>query len=42
VDAVRAGKPVVVPDGTLLAELPLEVVVDSTGDADAGAAVGAA
>jgi predicted homoserine dehydrogenase-like protein len=37
---VRAGKPVVVPDATLFSELPLEAVVDSTGDA--GAAVGAA
>src|SRR5437868_2918634 len=28
-DAVRAGRPVVVPDGAMLAELPLEAVVDS-------------
>ena len=39
-DHVRAGRPVVVPDGTLLADLPLEAVVDSTGLADAGAEVG--
>jgi predicted homoserine dehydrogenase-like protein len=38
-DAVRAGRPVVVPDGSLLAELPLEAVVDSTGVPDAGAAM---
>jgi ABC-type glycerol-3-phosphate transport system substrate-binding protein len=36
-DAVLAGRPVVVPDGTLLAELPLEAVVDSTGVPDVGA-----
>ena len=40
-DAVRAGRPVVVPDGVLLAELPLEAVVDSTGVPDAGAEVAA-
>jgi predicted homoserine dehydrogenase-like protein len=38
-DAVRAGRPVVVPDGALLADLPLEAVVDSTGIPDAGAAL---
>jgi predicted homoserine dehydrogenase-like protein len=36
-DAVRRGRPVVVPDGMLLAELPLEAVVDSTGVPDTGA-----
>ena len=36
-DAVRAGRPVAVPDGAMLAELPLEAVVDSTGSPDAGA-----
>ena len=36
-DAVRAGRPVAVPDGALLAELPLEAVVDSTGVPDTGA-----
>jgi predicted homoserine dehydrogenase-like protein len=36
-DAVRSGRPVVVPDGAMLAELPLEAVVDSTGVPDAGA-----
>ena len=40
-DAVRAGRPVVVPDGVLLAELPLEAVVDSTGVPDVGAEVAA-
>lgn len=40
-DAVAAGAPVVLPDGALLADLPLDVVVDSTGSAEAGAAVGA-
>jgi predicted homoserine dehydrogenase-like protein len=38
-DAVRAGRPVVVPDGALLAELPLDAVVDSTGVPDVGAAL---
>jgi len=37
VDAVRAGRPVVVPDGALLAELPLDAVVDSTGIPEVGA-----
>ena len=41
-DAVRSGHPVVVPDGALLAELPLEAVVDSTGEAEVGARAGAA
>jgi predicted homoserine dehydrogenase-like protein len=40
-DAVAAGGPVVLPDGALLADLPLDVVVDSTGSAVAGADVGA-
>ena len=40
-DAVRAGKPVVVPDGVLLADLPLEAMVDSTGVPDVGADVAA-
>jgi predicted homoserine dehydrogenase-like protein len=41
-DAVRAGRPVIVPDGRLLAELPLDASVDSTGVPDAGATVAAA
>jgi predicted homoserine dehydrogenase-like protein len=36
-DAVRAGKPVVVPSGAMLADLPLEVTCDVTGWADVGA-----
>jgi predicted homoserine dehydrogenase-like protein len=36
-DGIRAGKPVVVPDGALLAELPLDAVVDSTGVPETGA-----
>jgi predicted homoserine dehydrogenase-like protein len=40
-DAVRAGRPVVVPDGALLAELPLDAVVDSTGVPESGAALAA-
>jgi predicted homoserine dehydrogenase-like protein len=40
-DAVRAGRPVVVPDGALLAELPLDAVVDSTGVPDTGAELAA-
>jgi predicted homoserine dehydrogenase-like protein len=40
-EAIMVGKPVVVPDGAILAELPLEVMVDSTGDANTGAGVGA-
>lgn len=36
-DGVRAGRPVVVPDGALLAELPLDAVVDSTGVPETGA-----
>jgi predicted homoserine dehydrogenase-like protein len=40
-DAVRSGRPVVVPDGALLAELPLAAVVDSTGVPDAGAELAA-
>ncbi len=40
-DAMRAGRPVVVPDGTLLAELPLDAVVDSTGVPDTGAELAA-
>jgi predicted homoserine dehydrogenase-like protein len=40
-DAVRSGRPVVVPDGALLAELPLDAVVDSTGVPDTGAALAA-
>jgi predicted homoserine dehydrogenase-like protein len=38
-DAVLARRPVVVPDGALLADLPLDAVVDSTGIPDAGAAL---
>lgn len=40
-DHVLAGRPLVVPDGTLLADLPLDAVVDSTGLTDVGAEVGA-
>lgn len=40
-DAVRNGRPVVVPDGALLAELPLDATVDSTGVPDVGADVAA-
>jgi predicted homoserine dehydrogenase-like protein len=36
-DAIRSGRPVVLPDGALLAELPLNAVVDSTGIPDVGA-----
>jgi predicted homoserine dehydrogenase-like protein len=39
IDAVRSGRPVVLPDGVLLAELPLDAVVDSTGIPDVGADV---
>src|SRR5688572_21130258 len=40
-DAVHAGKPVVVPDGILLADLPLDAMADSTGVPEAGADVAA-
>jgi predicted homoserine dehydrogenase-like protein len=36
--AIEAGRWVVVPDGRLLAELPLEIVVEATGDPEVGAA----
>jgi predicted homoserine dehydrogenase-like protein len=36
--AIEAGRWVVVPDGGLLAELPLDVVVEATGDPEVGAA----
>lgn len=39
-DAVCASRPVVVPDGALLADLPLDAVVDSTGLPNVGATVG--
>jgi predicted homoserine dehydrogenase-like protein len=41
VEAIHAGRPVAVPDGALLADLPLDAVVDSTGLPEVGATIGA-